>query len=105
MILKKEFFLKQIQHSIFFVTNIYKKNELHIKSQFSVSIEKLFSETHAPVFGIGVLEKFQDYKISLGRVRVSLFKGLLLFLDFKTKLNFSSGIVSFELGDSYRTIL
>ena len=61
MILKKEFFLKQIQHSIFFVTNIYKKNELHIKSQFSVSIGKPFSETHAPVFGIKMLEKFIIY--------------------------------------------
>ena len=29
-----------------------------IKSSTPVPIEKLFSKTHAPVFGIGVLEKF-----------------------------------------------
>ena len=61
MILKKEFFLKQIQHSIFFVTNIYKKNELHIKSHPPIPIEKPFSKTHAPAFAIGVLEKFIIY--------------------------------------------
>jgi len=31
---------------------------LHIKSQPPVSIEKPFSKTHAPVFGIEELEKF-----------------------------------------------
>jgi len=31
---------------------------LDIKSQSSLSIEKPFSKTHAPVFGIGVVEKF-----------------------------------------------
>jgi len=34
------------------------KNGLHIKSHPPVSIEKPFSKTHAPVFGIGVLKKF-----------------------------------------------
>jgi hypothetical protein len=37
---------------------IERKNRLHIKSQPHVSIEKPFSKTHAPVSGIGVLEKF-----------------------------------------------
>ena len=40
---------------------------LHIKSQPHVPIEKPFSKTHAPLFGIGVLEKFyflqQKHKI------------------------------------------
>jgi len=36
---------------------------LHIKSQPPVSIEKPFSKTHAPEFGIGVLEKFEDLYI------------------------------------------
>jgi len=39
-------------------SNIIIKNGLHIKSHPPVSIEKSFSKTHAPVFGIGVLEKF-----------------------------------------------
>jgi len=30
------------------------KNGLHIKSQPPISIEKRFSKTHTPVFGIGV---------------------------------------------------
>ena len=77
----------------------------YISNPPPIPIEKPFPETHAPVFGIGVLEKFEDYKVRLGRVRISLFKGLLLFLDFKTKLNISFGIVSFLLRDSYRTIL
>ena len=34
------------------------KNGLYIKSHPPVSIEKPFSKTHAPVFGIGVVEKF-----------------------------------------------
>jgi hypothetical protein len=34
------------------------KNGLRIKSHPSVSTEKPFSKTHAPVFGIGILEKF-----------------------------------------------
>jgi len=40
------------------VSKIDIKNELHIKSHPHDSIEKPFSKTHAPVFGIGVLEKF-----------------------------------------------
>jgi len=34
------------------------ENRLHIKFHSPVPIEKPFSKTHAPVFGIGVLEKF-----------------------------------------------
>jgi hypothetical protein len=34
------------------------ENELHIKFQLPVSIEKPFSKTHALMFGIGILEKF-----------------------------------------------
>jgi len=34
------------------------ENGLHIKSHPTVPIEKLFPITHAPVFGIGVVEKF-----------------------------------------------
>ena len=37
---------------------IGRKNGLHIKSQPHFPIEKPFSKTHAPVHGIGVLEKF-----------------------------------------------
>ena len=37
------------------------KNGLHIKYHPPVSIEKPFSKTHPPVFGIGVLEKFIIY--------------------------------------------
>jgi hypothetical protein len=34
------------------------ENRLHIKSHPHIPIEKPFSATHAPVFGIGVNEKF-----------------------------------------------
>jgi hypothetical protein len=37
---------------------IYKELRLHIKSRLPVSIEKPFSKTHAPEFGIRELEKF-----------------------------------------------
>jgi hypothetical protein len=37
---------------------IYKELRLHIKSRLPVSIEKLFSKTHAPILGLGVPEKF-----------------------------------------------
>jgi len=43
------------------INNISKidiKNGLYIKSHILVSIEKPFSKTHAPVFGIEVVEKF-----------------------------------------------
>jgi len=36
----------------------FRKIRLHIKSHPPISIEKLFSKTHAPVFVIGMLEKF-----------------------------------------------
>jgi hypothetical protein len=42
------------------INNISKidiKNGLHIKFHPPVSIEKLFSKTHAPVFGFDVPEK------------------------------------------------
>tara|TARA_A200000113_G_scaffold200159_1_gene193215 strand:- start:513 stop:647 length:135 start_codon:yes stop_codon:yes gene_type:complete len=37
---------------------IRRKNGLHIKSHPLVSIEKPFSKTHSPAFGLGVPEKF-----------------------------------------------
>ena len=44
------------------------KNVLHIKSDPPVPIEKPFSKTHAPVFGIGVLEKFQLLDIDVKNI-------------------------------------
>jgi hypothetical protein len=38
--------------------NLVIKFRLHTKSHTHVPIEKPFSKTHAPVIGIGVVEKF-----------------------------------------------
>ena len=48
------------------INNIFKirrKNGLHIKSHPQDPIEKPFSKTHAPVFGIRVPEKFYSSRI------------------------------------------
>ena len=39
---------------VFFSCKQYIENGLHIKSNIPVLIEKLFSKTHAPVFGLGM---------------------------------------------------
>ena len=43
---------------------------LYLNTQPILSIKKPFYKTHTPLFGSGLIEKFQDYKISLGRVRI-----------------------------------
>ena len=45
------------------IKELYKNFSLHIKSHPPVSIEKLFSKTHALVFGIGVFERFYSSSI------------------------------------------
>ena len=43
-------------------------DRLHIKSNPPASIEKPFSKIHTPVFGIGVLEKFQLLDIDVKNI-------------------------------------